>query len=65
MSSKIKQEFHKMEAGAHKGLIGKTGVIPARSRRCKREQTPINTTGTIVLGRFGVSNELKPEELPV
>ena len=40
MSSKIKQEFHKMEAGAHKGLIGKTGVIPARSRRCKREQPP-------------------------
>jgi len=42
-----------VELGAREGLIGKTGVIPARSRHCNEEWTQGYTTETQVLGRFG------------
>ncbi len=32
------RQLNIIEIGARKGLIGKTGVIPARSRHCKGEQ---------------------------
>ena len=40
------------ETGARKGLIGKSGVIPARSRHCNGEQPQGYATETNVLGRF-------------
>jgi hypothetical protein len=32
-------KLNTIEIGARKGLIGKIGVMPARSRHCIREQT--------------------------
>ena len=40
-------KFNIVEIGARKGLIGKSGVTPARSRHCNEEQTHI-----IPLGRM-------------
>ena len=38
-------KFYIVEIGARKGLIGKSGVIPARSRHCNEEQTHVMPLG--------------------
>ena len=47
--------------GARLGLIGKSGVIPARSRHCNEEQPQEDATETKVLGRFGQAMTLSQE----
>jgi len=51
--------------GARKGLIEKSGVIPARSRHCKGEQIQEIPLEQFVLGRFGGVMIPKSGELPV
>ncbi len=46
-------KINNVGVGALRGLIGKTGVMPARSRHCNGERTQVYATGTKVLGRFG------------
>jgi hypothetical protein len=41
--------------GALRGLIGKSGSIPARSRHCNEEQTHFYATEMKILGRYGLA----------
>jgi hypothetical protein len=48
-------KFHMDGIGALRGLIGKSGSIPARSRHCIEEQSHFYATGMKILGRYGLA----------
>ncbi len=59
------ENFIVLEIGALRGLIGKSGVIPARSRHCNGKQTQVCATETLCLGKVWASDDPEPGELPI
>ena len=57
-------QHNTVEPGALRGLIGKTGEKPARSRHCNGERTQDYATETKRLGKVWVSVDPEPGELP-